>query len=233
MRQDRRAGATAGSSLTVFYGGTFDPVHCGHLHIARHARDHLAAVIRMMPAADPPHRAAPGASAGDRARMLDLAVAGESGLLVDRRELLRDSPSYSVDTLHGIRAEWGEAAPVALLIGADSLAGLPQWKDWRMLFELAHFVVAARPGVALGGRLPEPLPSFLRERLTDAVEDLQATPAGRVLCLPNPLHDGSATSIRVLVAAGEPWRHLVPEAVAGYIDDQELYLNRPADPASL
>ncbi len=233
MQQDKASGLVIESPLTVFYGGTFDPVHYGHLHIARHARDHLAAVIRMMPAADPPHRAAPGASALHRARMLDLAVAGESGLLVDRRELLRDSPSYSVDTLHGIRAEWGADAPVALLIGADSLAGLPQWKEWRTLFDLAHFVVAARPGVALDGGLPEPLPSFLQPRMTDSVEDLQAAPAGRLLYLNNPLHAGSATSVRALVATGQPWRHLVPEAVAAYIDSHHLYLNRSNDAASL
>ena len=231
-----RDGTTPGRDdfpLAVFYGGTFDPVHCGHLHIARSARDHLQATIRMMPAADPPHRPPPGASSLHRAAMLDAAVTGETGLQVDRRELRRDSPSYSVDTLRGIRAQWGVDAPVALLIGADSLVGLPQWKDWRTLFDLAHFVVAARPGAAPDGRLPAPLPAFLQERWTDSVADLLSSPAGRVLSLHNPLHQGSATGVRTLIAAGKPWRHLVPEPVADYIERHGLYLNGPAGPASL
>ena len=223
----------AGPALRVFYGGTFDPVHCGHLHIARNARDHLSAAIRLMPAADPPHRAAPGASAEHRARMLDLAVAGERDLLVDRRELLRDTPSYSVDTLRVIRAEYGMQAPVALLIGADSLAGLPQWKDWQRLFDLAHFVVAARPGVDLDRHPSAPLLTMLDGRWTDSVTDLEAAPAGRVLCLPNRLHPGSATGIRERIAAGEPWRELVPAPVAEYIVQHRLYVKRPGSPASL
>ncbi len=220
-------------TLTVFYGGTFDPIHNGHLHIARNARDVLAAAIRMMPAADPPHRAAPGASAMHRARMLDLAVAGESGLLVDRRELRRDTPSYSIDTLREIRAELGVQAPVALLIGADSLAGLPQWKEWQGLFELAHFIVAGRPGIALDESLPELLTAFLQGRWTDSLDDLQAAPAGRVLVLHNRLHEGSATRVREAIAAGQQWRSLVPDAVADYIERHQLYLNRPLAPASL
>lgn len=223
----------AGPALRVFYGGTFDPVHCGHLHIARDARDHLAAVIRLMPAADPPHRAAPGASAEHRARMLDLAVAGERDLLVDRRELLRDAPSYSVETLRGIRAEFGLHAPVALLIGADSLAGLAQWKDWQALFELAHFVVAARPGVDIDRQLSAPLQAVLDGRWTEAVLDLASAPAGRVLCLRNRLHPGSATDIRARIAAGEPWRERVPAPVAEYIVQHQLYVKRSGSPASL
>lgn len=215
--------ALTGSPLTVFYGGTFDPVHNGHLHIARHARDSLDAEIRMMPAADPPHRAPPGASAVHRARMLELAIAGEPGLLVDPRELQRDTPSYSIDTLREIRAQRGGEAPVALLIGADSLAGLAQWKDWRELFELAHFVVAARPGIALDDSLPEPLPAFLRERWAGSLSDLHAAPAGRVLGLHNQLHEGSATRVRDRIAARQPWRDLVPAAVANYIDRHQLY----------
>ena len=233
MADDRDASEAGESLLTVLYGGTFDPVHCGHLHIARSARDQLAATIAMMPAADPPHRPAPGASATHRARMLDLAVADEPGLLVDRRELLRDTPSYSVDTLRGIRVERGVVAPVALLIGADSLAGLTQWKDWETLFELAHFVVAARPGVALDDGLPGPLPAFLKDRWTNVAADLLAAPAGRVLILQNELHEGSATDVRSRIAAGQPWRHLVPGAVARYIDRHDLYLNRSAAPAPL
>ncbi len=219
--------------LTVLYGGTFDPVHCGHLEIARHARDRLHTTIFMMPAADPPHRPAPGATALQRAQMLDLAVAGERGLKVDRRELLRSTPSYSIDTLHGVRKELGPDAPVALLIGADGLLGLPEWKSWQALFWLAHFVVAERPGIDLDGRLPEPLASFLKTRWTHSVDDLRTAAAGRVLRLQQPLHPQSATNVRRNIAEGRSWRSLVPTAVAGYIDRHKLYATGAGAPASL
>lgn len=217
----------------MFYGGTFDPVHHGHLAIARHARDALQAGIRLMPAADPPHRATPGASALHRARMLDLAIAGERGLEVDRRELRRGNRSYSIDTLREIRAELGRDAPVALLIGADSLLDLPQWKDWRALFDSTHFVVAARPGIALDGALPEPLQGFVDGRWVDSVDPLHAAPAGLLLRLQQPLQPESATDVRHRIADGRPWRERVPPAVAGYIERHRLYGTGAARPASL
>ena len=137
--------------LRVLYGGTFDPVHEGHLAIARSAPDALEATVHLMPAADPPHRAPPGASARDRVAMLRLALRGEPGLALDLRELGREGRSWTVDTLRALRADVGGAAPVALLVGADSFAGLPQWKEWEALFGLAHFVVASRDdGIGLG-----------------------------------------------------------------------------------
>ncbi|WP_238978737.1 nicotinate-nucleotide adenylyltransferase [Novilysobacter arseniciresistens] len=226
--------ATATAPLTVFYGGTFDPVHNGHLGVARHARDRLDATIRLMPAADPPHRDTPGAGAIHRARMLDLAVAGEPRLKVDRRELSRTTRSWTIDTLQGIRRELGDAAPVALLVGADSLLGLPQWKDWQALFELSHFVVAERPGIDLSPSvLPGPLAGWLDGRWTDSVAALNRAPGGRVLRLRQPLHEGSATAIRARVAAGRPLAGLVPDAVAAYIARHWLYAGGAASSASL
>src|SRR3546814_6161456 len=127
-------------------------------------RDPLQATIRLMPAADPPHRAPPGATADQRAEMLDLAVAGEPGLAVDRRELRRDGRSYSIDTLLELRAELGGDAPVALLVGADSFVGLPDWHRWRELFDHAHFVVAQRPGSPLDRDLRPELAATLDGR---------------------------------------------------------------------
>lgn len=214
--------------LTVFYGGTFDPVHCGHLAIARHARDYLGATVRLMPAADPPHRSVPGATASHRGRMLDLAVAGERGLVVDRREFDRDTPSYTVDTLHGIRRELGPAAPVALLVGADSLVDLPQWRHWQTLFELAHFVVAPRPDVDLTQAMTPVLREFLAGRWVESVAALQAAPGGRVLRLQQALRFESATEVRRRIAGAEPWRALVPGPVAAYIERHRLYGARGA-----
>ncbi|MGJ7903706.1 nicotinate-nucleotide adenylyltransferase [Lysobacter sp. 1R34A] len=205
--------------LLVFYGGTFDPVHDGHLAIARAARDTLRAQVRLMPAADPPHRALPGASAEHRARMLDLAVAGEDELMVDRRELRRQGRSYTVETLREVRAEVGPEQPLALLVGADSFLDLPQWKEWQALFGLAHFVVAERPGSPLDAERI----AFADGRETAEVEALRQAPAGRVFRLNQPLHAESASRVRSLIAAGKPWRDYVPAAVAGYIERHGLY----------
>jgi nicotinate-nucleotide adenylyltransferase len=212
-------------SLLVFYGGTFDPVHDGHLAIACAARDALDATIRMMPAADPPHRAPPGASASQRARMLDLAVADRPGLCVDRRELQREGRSYSIDTLAALRDECGAEASIALLVGADSFLGLPTWHRWRELFAQTHFVVAERAGNPLDADLPTELAEALAGRCCESPAVLEQSPAGRVLRLRQPLHLESATAIRRNIAGGQPWRGQVPAAVADYIQQHRLYLN--------
>lgn len=136
-------------ALALLYGGTFDPVHAGHLAVASAARAALGANVAFLPAADPPHRAAPGASAEQRAHMIELAIAGQPGFAVDRRELHRAGPSWTVDTLREVRGELGPDAPLAWLVGADAFRGLPDWHQWRALFDLAHFVVAVRPGHGL------------------------------------------------------------------------------------
>lgn len=214
--------------LHLYYGGTFDPVHNGHLAIARAAHDELGTPVHLMPAADPPHRAPPGARAEQRAHMLDLAVAGHAGLQVDRRELLRaqrqpQARSYTVDTLHELRGELGKAAPIALLVGADSLVALPSWKAWRELFGLAHFVVAERPGSSLDEGLPAELRAELQSRWADRADALEAAPAGRVYRLHQPLQPESASDLRQRIASGQPWRELLPAAVAAYIADERLY----------
>lgn len=207
----------------VYYGGTFDPVHHGHLAIARAARDALQAEIRMLPAADPPHRPTPGASAADRVEMLRLAIQGQAGLVLDVREIERGGRSWTVDTLLELRARYGADAPIAWLVGADSFAGLHTWKDWRGLFELTHFVVAERVGSPLDG-LPAPEPGCALEgRWASDPEVLHRTPAGRIYRLHQPLQMHSATELRHRVAAGEPWEHLLPARVADYIRHHGLY----------
>ncbi|KLJ01694.1 nicotinate-nucleotide adenylyltransferase [Luteimonas sp. FCS-9] len=216
--------------LHLVYGGTFDPVHCGHLAIARAARDALRCTVRLMPAADPPHRAPPGADATQRAAMIALAIDGEPGLLLDREELLRGGRSYTVDTLAGLRARLGDAHPLAWLVGADSLLGLTGWHRWRALFDLAHLVVAERPGSGLDGALPPELADCLAGRWTDDPAALSAVPAGRVLRLRQPLHAASATQVRARVAAGAPLDGLVPAAVAAFIEEKALYRAHPVAP---
>ena len=211
------------SRLHLFYGGTFDPVHNGHLAIACAARDALQTAVRLMPAADPPHRAPPGADAGQRAHMLDLAVTGIHGLLVDRRELERQGRSYTIDTLRDLRAELGPAQPLALLIGADSFIGLPTWRDWRELFQHAHFVVARRPGSPLDADLPYELAAEVEGRWANHTGELGQVPAGKVFLLDEPLHPESASEVRRRIAARGDWQALVPPPVAAFILAEGLY----------
>lgn len=217
----------------VGYGGTFDPIHCGHLAVARTVRDRLDVDVRLVPAADPPHKAATQADASHRARMVELAVAGERGLRVDRRELVRDMPSYSIDTLTDVRAEIGPAVPLVWVIGADSLAQLHRWHRWRALFDVGHVLAVGRPGFPLDAAgladVDADLAGAIRERLRP-VESLLDAPAGGLATLPmEPPRTESSTDIRRRIAAGEAWSAQVPPAVAAYIVRHRLYA-RP-DPA--
>ncbi|OEZ00267.1 MULTISPECIES: nicotinate-nucleotide adenylyltransferase [Stenotrophomonas] len=214
--------------LRIHYGGTFDPVHQGHMAIARAARDQLQVAVRLLPAADPPHRPAPGANATQRAEMLALAIDEEPGLLLDLRELERarrqpDVPSYTVDTLRELRGELGPRQPIAWLVGADSLLGLTGWHEWEALFELAHFIVADRPGSPLQQQLPARLQDALHGRWTAKEGDLFGAPAGRLLHLHAPLRSESATEVRERIASGGDWRALLPGKVADYVADHRLY----------
>lgn len=222
------ADIAADGGLWLLYGGTFDPVHNGHLAIARCAAAELQVPVHLMPAADPPHRAPPGANAAQRAQMLALAVVGEPSLLVDTRELQRAErqpgvPSWTVDTLREIRAQIGPQRPLAMLMGADSLLGLPSWHEWEHLLDLAHIVVAERPGSGLDGELPVELARRLDGAWAGSAESLIDSPAGRVWRLRQPLHAESATEVRAAIASGGQWRDLLPSAVAGYILAQGLY----------
>lgn len=221
--------ATAASPLRVYYGGTFDPIHEGHLAIARVARDGLQAQVHLVPAADPPHRPPPGASAAQRARMVALAIAGEPGLELDELEIVRardrpQRPSYTVDTLAQLRATLGDDVPLAWLIGGDSLASLASWHRWQRLFELAHIVVVPRPG----NELPRQLPRALAEVVDggawcmDAAR-LQRQPAGLLHALSMPLRGESSTAVRAALASGEAADGQVPAAVAAFIARHRLY----------
>ena len=210
-------------SLHLIYGGTFDPIHTGHLAIACAARDSLDCTVHLMPAGDPPHRAMPGADGATRAAMVALAIEGVPGLVLDRRELERQGRSYTVDTLAELRDELGPSKPLAWLVGADSLLGLPGWRRWRELFALAHLVVAERPGSALDAALPAQLADALQDRWTRQVGDLQSQPAGRVFRLHQPLSHVSATAVRACLAAGAAIGDALPPAVAAFIQEKGLY----------
>ncbi len=206
----------------ILYGGTFDPVHDGHLAVAEAASTLFRADVFLVPSADPPHRAPPGASAEQRAAMLAVAVADHPRLRVDRRELLRTGPSYSVDTLQAVRAEIGARAPLVWLLGADALRDLHHWHRWRELFAFAHIVVAVRPGHALDALDPE-LQAEVGSRWTDDPAALCGSAHGLLLRLDLSLRFEAATSVRERIATGLPWEDEVPAAVAAYIKAFGLY----------
>lgn len=198
-------------------GGTFDPVHNAHLRVAWEAADALDAEVRLMPANVPPHRSAPVASPEERVAMLRAALRGQDRLKLDKRELDRDGPSYMIDTLRGMRAEFGAKRSLILLLGVDAFAGLPTWHDWRALFDCAHIAVLTRPG---HDTLPTPeLKAEIASRHASMIGELRDAPAGRVLKLPVTPLEISASAVRALLAAGREPRWLVPNIL---IDDPDL-----------
>ena len=191
-------------------GGTFDPVHLGHLRAAWEASEALDAEVRLMPAHVPPHRPAPVASALQRVAMLRAALAGQDRLVLDTRELDRDGPSYTFDTLTAVRAQVG-TRPLVLLIGSDAFAALPSWHRWRELFGLAHFGVLTRPGHV--PPLPAELAAEVARREATGAEALRGSPAGHVLRIAITQLEISATRIRALLREGREPRWLLPEAL--------------------
>ncbi|MEJ2554027.1 MAG: nicotinate-nucleotide adenylyltransferase [Gammaproteobacteria bacterium] len=203
-------------------GGTFDPVHFGHLRPALDMRQALELEeLRLVPCRQPPHRAQPYATPEQRLTMLQLATRGEPGLSIDERELRRAGPSYMVDTLLSLRAELGEDCSFALLIGMDALHGLASWHRWRELVDLCHVVVATRPG----WRAPQSgtVAELVRERRVEDAASLRACAAGKLMLCPVTLMDVSASRIRALLAAGENPRYLLPDEVLEYIHMTDLY----------
>lgn len=222
--------------VLAILGGTFDPIHYGHLRLAADVKAALSLPeVRLIPAGIPPHRTAPVASAAHRLAMTRLGCAEFTGLTADGREVEREGPSYTVQTLEALHAEQ-PALPLALLLGADSFAGLTQWWRWERLFTLAHFVVVERPSATPAAlALPPALEVHMQRRLTTDPARLERTLAGsivRVQVVPQPI---AASAIRAALARGPEGRAeihgLLPAAVLDYIDRNQLY--RPRLPTHL
>jgi len=208
-------------SLAIF-GGTFDPVHFGHLRTALELKQQLEFdEMRMLPCHVPSHRDLPVASSGQRLRMLQLAVEDEPGLMVDDREIERGGVSYMVDTLQSFRDELGARISLSLVVGMDSFLSLPQWHEWQRIPDLAHIVVVARPG----SQLPDSgiIERFVHARLSDSVAELKGSASGRVLFKELTPLDISASHIRQLVEQGQSPRFLLPDAVWAFIKQHGLY----------
>jgi nicotinate-nucleotide adenylyltransferase len=209
-------------------GGTFDPIHHGHLRIAQEALEQCdLAQVRFVPCGTPPHRPAPQASAKARWEMVRLALNGHPDFLVDVREVFRTDPCYTVDTLAGLRAELGAQQPLCLILGGDAFLQLHTWHEWKRLFELAHIVVLQRAGgLPLGNAMNSAdaaLQSEYRARLAPGSSALHEAPNGTIFVADMPALEISSTDIRRRCAEGKSIRYLVADAVANYINTNSLY----------
>ena len=204
------------------FGGTFDPVHFGHLRAASEAKEKLALEdFRLLPVGEPAHRSQTFAPAEHRLAMLRLAVAEHPDISVDPREVRRSGVSYMLDTLAEIRAEAGEDAAIMLIVGQDAAHGLASWHRWQELFDYAHLVVMTRPDSP--DNFPGELEGFVRERRSGQVPELYQSPAGLLLDLEVTQLAISSTAIRADVAAGRSPRFLLPDRILGYIGFHNLY----------
>lgn len=202
-------------------GGTFDPVHIGHLRSALEVAESLALdELRLTPSARPPHRDAPQVSAVDRLAMVECAVAGVAPLVVDARELQRDKPSYTIDTLELMRAELAADDQLFLLLGWDAFCGLPTWHRWEELLQHCHILVLQRPDA--DSEPPDALRNLLAARSVSDPLALEG-PSGHIAFVWQTPLAVSATQIRQLLASGKSVRFLVPDAVLAYIDAHGLY----------
>jgi nicotinate-nucleotide adenylyltransferase len=208
-------------------GGTFDPIHHGHLRLAEELGATLRLeAVRLVPSGTPPHRSAPLAVAEHRLAMTRLATAGNNRFKVDEREMRRAGPGYMYDTLSDLRAESGAAQPLVLIVGADAFLEFATWHRWHEIFGRAHVAVAHRPGFPVerwSERMPQPLAREYAARLMQQPLAVHLTPAGGIVVVPFTALDISATAIRDMLKAGTSPRYLLPDAVLDYIRAHRLY----------
>lgn len=200
------------------FGGTFDPVHYGHLRSALEVKELFKLdEVRLIPSSAPPHRAQPAATAPQRLRMLELAIDNQAGLIIDNRELVRVGRSYMVDTLSSLRADF-PGQPLLLFIGSDAFNGLTSWYRWWQLFDYAHVVVLTRPGFAA-----QALDGFFESVQVEEKERLEQETAGKLFFQPVTQLEISATAIRTMIAEKRNPGFLLPDTVIDYIRRNNLY----------
>ena len=211
------------TGLHALYGGTFDPIHYGHLKPVETLAGQLGLhKVTLLPNNVPPHRPQPEASPEQRAEMVRLATEGNPLFDIDLRELQRDTPSFTIDTLAELRQERGAKQPLAFIIGQDSLLTLHLWHRWQELLSFCHLLVCQRPGYRQDMPSPEQA-QWLQQHLAMHPEELHQKPAGNVYLATTPLINISATEIRERYHRGEPDDHLLPPAVSQFIRQEGLY----------
>ena len=205
------------------FGGTFDPVHYGHLRPGLEVQQALGLQqLRYLPAGQPPHRGVPHASAAQRLSMLQRALQGQEGVVIDERELHRPGPSYMVDSLQSLRQEVG-STPLCLILGNDAFLGLPGWHQWQRLPQLAHLVVTHRPGWSLDTYQQSRELNTLVAQHQCEVSQLSASEAGGLVFVAVTQLEISATAIREQVQQQRDIRYLLPDSVRQVIQQQNLY----------
>lgn len=209
------------------FGGTFDPVHFGHLRLAEESIGHLGlGGVRWIPAGQPPHRGAPQVTAAQRLEMVRRSTAGNARFSVDASEVEAAAPSYTIHTLERLRRELGSTQSLVLLVGADAFAGLASWHRWRDILALTHIAVSHRPGFPVEmASLPEALASEFNARRLSDVAGLKASASGAIVTFAMTQLAISATQIRKLLANDLSARYLLPDAVLDYIQTNSLYRN--------
>lgn len=208
-------------NLIGILGGTFDPIHYAHLRVALEVLETLEADhVRMIPCHQSPLRDKPFATDQHRLEMLQLAIYEQEGLQVDTRELLREGPSYSVETLAELRKAFPDAA-LCLVVGEDAFASFTKWHDWQGILALAHIIIATRPGYT--AEIRGEAGQLLKQRLVGEKQALIQQQAGCIYPLAVTALDISATQIRKLILAGKSPRYLLPDAVLNYIQEHGLY----------
>lgn len=216
--------ATSPNEPLGLLGGTFDPIHFGHLRLAEECADSLRLnEIRLIPAAKPWQRSGLISAIEHRLEMVRLGVESNPRLRLDGREAERIGPTYTVDTLASLRAELGEAKPLVMIVGSDQFLNLPTWHRWQKLFEFAHIAVARRANEPFDlGELPAALAAMVTHRLTNDRSAL-TEPSGRVFSIEMTPLKISSSQIRTLVRTRQSPRYLLPQAVYDYIMQHGLY----------
>ena len=211
----------------VLLGGTFDPIHAGHLRAALEIRERLGVEeLRLLPCHIPGHRNQPDSHAQHRVNMIRLAIEcdsqnGKTGLIVDTRECEQHHISYTVNTLLSLREEIGQRRPIIVTLGMDSFNSLPQWHRWEEILTLGHLLVLQRPGTELSQNAV--IRELLQQHLSESLKELKETASGGIWIEEIPPLSISATNIRQQVAKGHSPRYLLPDAVWSYIKVQQLY----------
>lgn len=211
------------ANFTALFGGTFDPIHNGHLQSAISLAQEIGLQqVILLPNHVPPHRPAPQASTEDRLAMLRLAIADKPLFTLDDQELQRTTPSYALTTLQTIRYQQGSKFPLAFIVGLDSLITIDRWYQWQSLLNYCHLIVCARPGYPINHATP-PVQDWLQRHRTSAPDFLHQQPQGLIYLADTPLIAISSTEIRQRLQQQKPCDHLLPAAVCDYIQQQGLY----------
>jgi nicotinate-nucleotide adenylyltransferase len=211
-----------GKSGVAIMGGTFDPIHNGHLRTAVEVLDRYQySELRLIPCFQPVHKGQPSVSPQQRLEMAKLAISGDSRLRVDSREMDREGPSYSVDTLRDIRSEIGPNESLIMVLGMDSFLSLPTWQNWQELIQYSHLLVVSRPGWEPD--LISELSAFCENYRAASSHELQCAPSGRVWFETLTPLGISSSMIRALARKNESIAYLLPEPVQKYIEQHQLY----------